>query len=92
MIILSLADAISRVLPNGVSAFVKGGSIDVPGFHCLCLPGGMFFDNRWVYFAATINWTAAGDTDPVTVGAFASAVAQALALLRDAFSCSSVEE
>ena len=86
--ILSLADAISRVLPTGVSAFVKGGSIDVPGFHCLCLPGGMVFDNRWVYFAATINWTAAGETDPSTVGAFAVAVTQALALVRDALSCS----
>jgi hypothetical protein len=35
-----LADAISRVLPTGVSTFVKAGSIDVPGFHCVCLPGG----------------------------------------------------
>jgi len=38
--ILSIADAISRVVPIGVSAFVKGGSIDVPGFHCICVPGG----------------------------------------------------
>jgi beta-lactamase class A len=85
--ILSLADAISRVVPLGVSAFVKGGSIDVPGFHCLCVPGGMFFDNRWVYFASIINWNAAAETDPTTVGAFALALAQALALVKDALSC-----
>jgi len=84
--ILSLADAISRALPIGVSAFAKGGSIDVPGFHCLCLAGGMFFDNRWVYYAATINWNAAADTDPATVGAFVGAVTQALALVKDALS------
>jgi hypothetical protein len=46
----------------------------------------MFFDNRWVYFAATINWTAAGEKDPGTVGAFALAVTQALALVRDGLS------
>jgi beta-lactamase class A len=86
--ILTLADAISRVVPLGATGFVKGGSIDVPGFHCVSIPGGMVFDNRWVYFAITINWDAAAETDPATVGAFALAVAQALALVHDAFACS----
>jgi beta-lactamase class A len=89
--ILSLADAVSRVVPLGASGFVKGGSIDVSGFHCLSIPGGMYFDNRWVYFAATINWNAAGETDPSTVGAFALAVTQALALVRDALSVQPLE-
>ena len=63
-----MGDAIWLVpLPLGVSAFVKGGSIDVPGFHALCVPGGMFFDNRWVYFCLTINWPAAAETDMKTV-------------------------
>ena len=56
--ILSLGDAIWLVpLPLGVSAFVKGGSIDVPGFHALCVPGGMLALDRWVYFCFTINLT-----------------------------------
>ena len=42
--ILSMGDAIWKMpLPLGVSAFVKGGSIDVPGFHALCVPGGNAF-------------------------------------------------
>ena len=70
----------------GVSAFLKGGSIDVPGFHGLCLPGGMFFDDRWVYFCLTINWTAAAETDPATVQAYAAAASHALQLVKDALS------
>jgi beta-lactamase class A len=85
--ILAMGDAIWLVpLPLGVSAFCKGGSIDVPGFHALCIAGGMFFDDRWVYFCLTINWDAAAATDPATVGAFVSAVSRALALAKDALS------
>jgi beta-lactamase class A len=77
--ILSLGDAIWLVpLPLGLSAFCKGGSIDVPGFHCLCVAGGMFFSHRWVYFAIILNWDAKAETDPKTVAAFASAASQAL--------------
>lgn len=85
--ILSMGDAIWLVpLPLGVSAFVKGGSIDVPGYHALCVPGAMLFDDRWVYFCLTINWYAAAETDPKTVGAFAAAASRALALVKDALS------
>ncbi len=85
--ILSMGDAIWKMpLPLGVSAFLKGGSIDVPGFHALCVPGGMFFDDRWVYFCLTINWTAAAETDPATVQAFAAASSHALQLVEDALS------
>ncbi|MGA3055833.1 MAG: serine hydrolase [Candidatus Korobacteraceae bacterium] len=85
--ILSMGDAIWLVpLPLGVSAFVKGGSVDVPGYHALCVPGGMLFDDRWVYFCLTINWNAAAETDPNTVSAFAAACSRALALVKDALS------
>ena len=87
--ILSMGDAIWKMpMPLGVSAFTKGGSIDVPGFHALCVPGGMFFDGRWVYFCLTINWTAAAETDPATVQAFAGAASQALQLVKDTLSVS----
>ena len=87
--ILSMGDAIWKMpMPLGVSAFTKGGSIDVPGFHALCVPGGMFFADRWVYFCLTINWTAAAETDPATVQAFAGAASQALQLVKDTLSAS----
>ena len=63
-------------LPLGVSAFAKGGSIDVPGFHAVCVPGGMFFDDRWVFFCLTINWYAPAETDTDTVSAFLAAASQ----------------
>jgi len=82
--ILTMGDAIWLVpLPLGVSAFVKGGSIDVPGFHAVCVPGGMFFDDRWVYFCITINWFAKAMTDPATVSDFLAATAKALDLVKE---------
>lgn len=85
--ILSIGDAIWLLpLPLGVSAFVKGGSIDVPGFHAVCAPGGMFFDDRWVYFCLTINWHAKAETDPNTVSAFTAAGSRALAMVKETLS------
>lgn len=85
--ILSLGDAIWLLpLPLGVSAFVKGGSIDVPGFHALCAPGAMLFGQRWVYFCVTINWEAKAEADPATAGAFASASSRALSLVKEKLS------
>lgn len=86
--ILSMGDAIWLVpLPLGVSAFVKGGSIDVTGHHALCVPGGMLFDDRWVYFCLTLNWPAPAESDPATVQAFAAACSTALTRVKVALSC-----
>jgi beta-lactamase class A len=85
--ILSLGDAIWLLsLPLGVSAFVKGGSIDVPGFHAVCAPGGMLFEDRWVYFCLTINWYAKAGSDRETGNAFAAAGGRALTMVKDALS------
>jgi len=85
--ILSLGDIIWLLpVPLGVSAFAKGGAIDVPGFHALCGAGGMFFDEVWVYFCLTINWDAAAEVDPATVEAWAAAGSRALQLVKDALS------
>ena len=82
--LLSLGDVISLLpVPLGVSAFAKGGSIDVPGFHALCAPGGMTFDDVWVYFCFIINWTAPAEQDPATVAAMAAAASQALQIVKD---------
>lgn len=85
--ILAMSDAIWLLpLPLGVSAFVKGGSIDVSGFHAVCVPGGMFFDDRWVYFSLTINWYAKAETDVETVSAFVAAGSRALTMVKEALS------
>jgi beta-lactamase class A len=85
--ILAMSDAIWLLpLPLGVSAFVKGGSIDVAGFHALCAPGGMLFDGRWVYFYLTFNWYAKAVTDGDTASAFAAAGSRALTMVKDALS------
>jgi beta-lactamase class A len=85
--ILSIGDVIWLLpLPLGVSAFAKGGSIDVAGFHALCAPGGMQFDDRWVYFCVAINWEAKEVTDLNTVNAFVAATSRALAMVKDALS------
>jgi beta-lactamase class A len=85
--ILAMGDAIWLLpFPLGVSAFVKGGAIDVPGFHALCVPGGMFFDGRWVYFCMTLNWFASAQSDPATVGAFVVAARNAMQLVKNALS------
>jgi beta-lactamase class A len=84
--ILSTADAIPRIVPLGASAFAKGGSIDVPGFHALCVPGAMTFSDRWVYFSIIVNWEAPAETDPTTVASIATATAKALAMVQQALS------
>jgi beta-lactamase class A len=85
--ILAMGDAIWLLpVPLGVSAFVKGGSIDTPGFHAVCVPGGMLFENRWVFFSITINWDSPAETDPATVQAFLSAGSRALQLVKNALS------
>ena len=84
--ILTTADAISRVIPLGASAFLKGGSIDAGSSHALCLAGGMFFEGRWVYFTTMINWEKDVETDLETVNGFAAAVKQAFELVVEEFS------
>jgi beta-lactamase class A len=85
--ILAGSDAIWLLpLPLGVSAFVKGGSIDVAGFHAVCAPGGMVFDDRWVYFFLTINWYAKAEADVETATAFATAAGRALTLVKERLS------
>lgn len=85
--ILSLCDFIYLIpLPLGVSAYAKSGNADTVGFHARSIAGGMFFENRWVYFAFIINWDAAMPTDPDTVNQFFNAIHQSLSLVKFALS------
>jgi beta-lactamase class A len=82
--ILSMPDTISRVVPLGANGFLKAGSVDAGGSHGLSIAGGMYFPDRWVYFATIINWQKPGDSDPETAVAFGEATRQALTLVAEA--------
>lgn len=79
--ILMIADAIPEVIPLGATGFAKGGQINVGEFNVLCLAGGMYFPDRWVYFATMINWESA-DPGPTT-SAFVMAIARAFTRVKE---------
>jgi beta-lactamase class A len=55
--ILALAGDIPDLMPLGVSAYLKSGSIAFRHEHALSLAGGVFIpDRRWVYYSFLINW------------------------------------
>jgi beta-lactamase class A len=73
--IQAMADAIAMVVPADTVAYLKGGSIDWNGFHCLAVAGQMIVDKSPVTFCLTLNWTDAdGDAKTVTE-AYKAAVA-----------------
>jgi beta-lactamase class A len=69
--------------PLGTSVFGKAGYFDAVGMHGRCIAGGMYFPDRWVYFATILNWDAAEQDDPKTVAAYFRATNEAMALVRD---------
>jgi beta-lactamase class A len=85
--ILTLCDFIYLIpVPLGVSAYAKSGNADTPGFHARAFAGGMFFDDRWVYFAFLLNWYAPVADDTQTVEKFFLAINEALIRVRDTLS------
>jgi len=85
--ILTLCDFIYLIpVPLGVSAYAKSGNADIAGFHARAFAGGMFFADRWVYFAFILNWYAPERDDPQTVQKFFAAIHEALRRVRDALS------
>ncbi len=82
--ILSLGDITYLVpFPLGMSVFGKAGYFDAPGYHGRCIAGGMYFPERWVYFAMILNWEAPAAQDPTTVEAYFGAVRSAIELVYD---------
>jgi beta-lactamase class A len=83
--ILLLGDITDLVqFPIGINAFGKAGYIDSPGNHARCIAGGMYFPDRWVYFAMIINWDEAEVDDPETVTAYFRAIRKAIELVQRA--------
>jgi beta-lactamase class A len=73
-----MADAISFVIPADTPAYMKGGSIDWNGFHCMAAAGQMIVGETPVTFCMTLNWADSdGDKDAVA-GAYKGAVADVM--------------
>ena len=80
--IQAMADAIAMVVPADTPAYMKGGSIDWNGFHCLAIAGQMIVRDTPVTVAFLLNWTDADGDQKQTTGAFKDAVADVLSKVR----------
>jgi beta-lactamase class A len=76
--IQAMADAIAAVVPPGVKAYAKGGSIDWDNFHCICVAGQMVVGRGTVGFCFTANWTGADEGTPKMRDGIRQAVSDAL--------------
>lgn len=82
--ILLLGDITYLVpFPLGASVFGKAGYFDSAGQHGRCIAGGMYFPERWVYFATILNWDTADVDDPKTVEVYFRATRKAIALVQE---------
>ena len=74
----TMATALPQVVPTGIVAYGKGGSIDWQDFHCLSLPGQMLVGKTPVNFCFTINWTGPDSGVPGGVKMYIDRVARVL--------------
>lgn len=81
--IQAMADALALVVPAGIAAWGKGGSIDWEDFHCFCLPGQMIVREVPVTFCFTINWRGPQDGVAPMFERYRDAVAGVLAAVAD---------
>ena len=79
----NLPEALIRYrVRRGVTRQRREGQLE----HARSIAGGMFFDDRWVYFAFMINWNAPADDDPDTVNRFFDAINRSLTLVKERLS------
>lgn len=74
----AMADAIALVVPANTPAYMKGGSIDWNGFHCMALAGQMISHGTPVNVALLLNWTDSDGEQQKVAGAFKDAVGDVL--------------
>jgi beta-lactamase class A len=78
--ILAMADAIAVVVPPDTPAYMKGGSIDWNGFHCIAVAGQMIVRGTPVTFCLNLNWRDSDGADAArVVGAYKTAATEVLA-------------
>jgi len=76
--IQAMADAIALVVPADTPAYMKGGSIDWNGFHCMALAGQMIVESTPVTAAFILNWTDSDGDQQQIAAAYKDAVADVL--------------
>ncbi|HUJ37375.1 MAG TPA: serine hydrolase [Hyphomicrobium sp.] len=76
--IQAMADAIALVVPQDTPAYLKGGSIDWNGFHCLAVAGQMIVAATPVTFCLTLNWTDADGEKEAVEARYKQTVAEIL--------------
>jgi beta-lactamase class A len=76
--IQTMADAIAHIVPSGVKAYAKGGSINWEGFHALSVAGQMIVNNVPVTFCFTVNWNGPDQDVPVVETGFGASIAKIL--------------
>lgn len=85
MRIQAMADVLAELVPPGLAAYGKGGSIHWQDFHALCATGQMIVRRRPVTFYFALNWRGS-DTDAPKVSAeFAAAAAGMLVVVAGPF-------
>ncbi|MEW6124335.1 MAG: serine hydrolase [Pseudomonadota bacterium] len=77
--ILTMADALSAVVPDGLASYGKGGSIDWQDFRCFCVAGQMVVGENRASFCFTVNWTSPESGVAPVFNGFKDAVSGALA-------------
>jgi beta-lactamase class A len=80
--ILAMADAVTIAIPADTPAYLKGGSIDWEGFHCIAIAGQMIVGRTPVTFCLTLNWRDSEASEAAQVPAYKSAVAGLLARIK----------
>jgi beta-lactamase class A len=66
------------VVPADTPAYLKGGSIDWNGFHCMAIAGQMIVGKTPVTFCLNLNWRASDGSEASLVPAYKNAVADVL--------------
>jgi beta-lactamase class A len=80
--IQAMADAIALVVPPDTPAYLKGGSIDWNGFHCMATAGQMIVRETPVTFCLNLNWRDSDGSAPAVTAAYKAALANVLARIR----------
>jgi beta-lactamase class A len=80
--ILAMADAIAGAIPADTPAYLKGGSIDWAGFHCMATAGQMIVGNTPVTFCLNLNWRDSEGSEATLVPAYKHAVVDVLSRIK----------
>ncbi|MGU3492954.1 serine hydrolase [Xanthobacteraceae bacterium A53D] len=77
--ILSIADALPAIVPEGLASYGKGGAIQWRGFNCFSVAGQMVVGEALATFCFILNWDGPEQGIPAVFEKFGTGVAATLA-------------